>query len=108
MSDWVEAFAGVDRSVAVCAVPAMTLLSYEGVERLLCAFEADFGSSRPIELHNPRCPKWTTRGKRACRCGAAPTEAAFEDELAAMRQREVDFRRRIARAVFAEMDRRSL
>jgi hypothetical protein len=33
------------------------------------------------EYHSPKCPKITTQGKKACRCGAAPLEAVFEDEL---------------------------
>lgn len=34
-----------------------------------------------LELHNPECPKWLWRGARACRCGVAPLEEIFEDEL---------------------------
>jgi hypothetical protein len=34
------------------------------------------------EYHHPQCPKILTKGERACRCGAAPLEAVFEDELA--------------------------
>lgn len=33
------------------------------------------------EFHNPRCPKLSTRGEKACRCGAEPLEAVFEDSL---------------------------
>ena len=39
----------------------------------------------PMEYHNPRCPKWLTQGKKACRCGAAPMEGIFEDELERMK-----------------------
>ena len=39
---------------------------------------ADHGGPRR-EYHSPTCPKILTQGERACRCGAAPTEAIFED-----------------------------
>lgn len=34
-----------------------------------------------IELHHFKCPKITSGGVKACRCGAAPLEAIFEDAL---------------------------
>jgi hypothetical protein len=37
-----------------------------------------------IEYHDPCCPKWLTHGQKACRCGVAPLEAVFEDELERM------------------------
>ena len=36
----------------------------------------------PHEFHSPACPKWLTKGKKACRCGACPLEAIFEDAMA--------------------------
>lgn len=35
----------------------------------------------PMEFHHPECPKLLTNGSKACRCGTAPLEAVFEDEL---------------------------
>lgn len=48
-------------------------------ERIL----ADHGGGPPHEFHDPKCPKLLTNGEKACRCGARPLEAIFEDANAA-------------------------
>jgi hypothetical protein len=58
--------------------PLTPELFHELSERML----ADHGGGPPIEFHHPECPKILTKGERACRCGAAPTEWIFEEALA--------------------------
>jgi hypothetical protein len=55
-------------------------LTREDLERAADLIRQNYGRVEP-ELHHPKCPKYLTQGKKACRCGACPEEAAFEDEL---------------------------
>jgi hypothetical protein len=86
--DFAHLFDGVDRqwSGDVYANVTPKPLTLEDIERAMQLVE----ERAPVpweEIHHPRCPKITSRGERACRCGSAPTEAAFEDELAATGRR---------------------
>jgi len=77
-------FAGIDRTTAEPLVgieedATQWPLTPEEFEELW--ERAMRPSPPPIEVHHPRCPKILTRCRKACRCGAAPTEAIFEDEL---------------------------
>jgi hypothetical protein len=63
------------RNGAVSTVLTPELLR-DAADRML----ADRG--RPdIEMHHYRCPKITSNGTKACRCGGSPLEWIFEDEL---------------------------
>ncbi len=54
------------------------------LENMRQAFEiiGRFRARPPIVYHHSTCPKILTQGTKACRCGAAPVEALFEDERA--------------------------
>ena len=76
-----DAFYGIDRSAApsswqFVADPFTAATLRQAMQDLLNAPPPD----PRIELHHPECPKWVTQGKRACRCGTCPVEAAIEDE----------------------------
>lgn len=78
-------FDGIDRAVGepLDMTPPRPLSR----EEFVALAERIANETRPrvqVELHHPRCPKYLTRGEKACRCGTAPLEAAFEDALDAM------------------------
>lgn len=79
MSTPPDGYAGIDRQV-------MLIPPRHGkaaiLEQVLAVSMRIADVDRPmVELHNPRCPKWTSQGRRACRCGTALTEGVFEDAL---------------------------
>lgn len=55
-------------------------LTPELLEAAAERMRADHGAPA-VEYHHPLCPKITSGGRLACRCGAAPLEALLEDDL---------------------------
>ena len=55
-------------------------LTPENIARAAELIRNNYGEPE-IEYHSPRCPKLLSEGKMACRCGACPLEAVFEDAL---------------------------
>src|SRR5687768_8958060 len=60
-------------------------LTAEKLERAIENYRArvasGFYDQPEVELHHPQCPRWTTQGQKACRCGTNPLEALLEDDM---------------------------